>query len=203
MIVYQNQFLQAWFSKGDAPTPITTPTRAKPAVVSTFVPNFGAKAVPGVVAAAFGGARQVNLSTQLKAGEGREVHDLDFTSTSGSGVSNWTTVNQSGTYDRGWVHQQILRGAFSAVLWPMFSSAFFEIYKHTLAPLESNLKTKKSASGKRHPDEAHGPGENTSRPQQCSAAWGSREAKFRQTFSHFCFVIVTFCSCCPKFTKFY
>jgi hypothetical protein len=78
---------------GDAPTPITTPTRAKPAVVSTFVPNFGAKAVPGVVAAAFGGARQVNLSTQLKAGEGREVHDLDFTSTSGSGVSNWTTVN--------------------------------------------------------------------------------------------------------------
>ena len=48
---------------------------------------------------------------------------------------------------------------------------------HTCAPLESNLKTKKDANGKRHPDEAHSPGEETSRPQQCSEAWGSREKK--------------------------
>ena len=38
-------------------------------------------------------------------------------------------------------------------------------------------KTMKSASGKRHPDEAHGAGEETSRPQQCSEAWGSREKR--------------------------
>ena len=36
------------------------------------------------------------------------------------------------------------------------------------APFESNRKTMKSASGKRPPDEAHGPGEETIRPQQCS-----------------------------------
>ena len=35
----------------------------------------------------------------------------------------------------------------------------------------------KNASGKRPPDEAHGPGEETIRPQQCSEAWGSREKK--------------------------
>ena len=43
-------------------------------------------------------------------------------------------------------------------------------YVHTFAPLKSNRKTMKSASGKRHPDEAHGPGEETSRPQQCNEA---------------------------------
>ena len=48
---------------------------------------------------------------------------------------------------------------------------------HTFALLESHLKTKKSASGKRHPDEAHGSGEETSRPQQCSEVSGSREKK--------------------------
>ena len=48
---------------------------------------------------------------------------------------------------------------------------------HTFAPLESNRKTMKSASGKRPPDEAHGPGEVTIRPQQCSEAWGSIEKK--------------------------
>ena len=35
----------------------------------------------------------------------------------------------------------------------------------------------KSASGKRPPDEAHGPGEEIIRPQQSSEAWGSREKK--------------------------
>ena len=35
----------------------------------------------------------------------------------------------------------------------------------------------KNASDKRPPDEAHGPGEETIRPQQCSEAWGSREKK--------------------------
>ena len=35
----------------------------------------------------------------------------------------------------------------------------------------------KSASGKRPPDEAHGPGEETIRPQQCNEAWGDGEKK--------------------------
>ena len=39
------------------------------------------------------------------------------------------------------------------------------------ASLESNKKIMKSASGKRPPDEAHGPGEETIRPQQCSEPW--------------------------------
>ena len=77
--------------------------------------------------------------------------------------------------------------------------------------MDSNRKTMKSASAERPPDEAHGPGEETIRPQQCSEAWGSQEkkvhtgtlhlrtphfckllhrsafknsAEFRQTFSH-------------------
>ena len=33
----------------------------------------------------------------------------------------------------------------------------------------------KSTSGKRPPDEAHGPGEETIRAQQCNEAWGSKE----------------------------
>ena len=41
---------------------------------------------------------------------------------------------------------------------------------HTSAPSESNLKTMKSASGKRHPGEKHNPLEEISRPQQCSEA---------------------------------
>ena len=35
---------------------------------------------------------------------------------------------------------------------------------------DSNLKTKKNASGKRPPDEAHGPGDETIRPQRSSEA---------------------------------
>ena len=35
----------------------------------------------------------------------------------------------------------------------------------------------KSASGNRPPDGAHGPGEETIRPQQCSEAWGRIETK--------------------------
>ena len=54
-----------------------------------------------------------------------------------------------------------------------------EIYKIYIlfAPFDSNLKTMKSASGKRPPDEAHGPGEETIRPQQCSEAERSSEKK--------------------------
>ena len=37
-------------------------------------------------------------------------------------------------------------------------------------PRDSNLKTKKSASGKRPPDEAHGSGDETIRPQRSSEA---------------------------------
>ena len=75
---------------------------------------------------------------------------------------------------------------------------------HTFAPFDSNLETMRSASGKRHPGEKHNPGEETSRPRQCSEACGKyrkegahapldmhrsvfkNSAKFRQTFSHFC-----------------
>ena len=48
---------------------------------------------------------------------------------------------------------------------------------HTFAPLESNWKTMKSASGKRPPDEAHGPGDETIRPQRSSEAESSSEKK--------------------------
>ena len=48
---------------------------------------------------------------------------------------------------------------------------------HTFAPWDSNLKTKKSASGKRPPDEAHGSGDETIRPQRSSEAERSSEKK--------------------------
>ena len=82
---------------------------------------------------------------------------------------------------------------------------------HTFAPWDSNLKTKKNASGKRPPDEAHGPGDETIRPQRSSVAWRSSSApknstKFRQTFLHLCSFIlkIVFISCNsgPKFTDF-
>ena len=60
--------------------------------------------------------------------------------------------------------------------------ALDEIYKiytrplHTFAPWDSNLKTKQSASGKRPPDEAHGSGDETIRPQRSSEAeWSSEK----------------------------
>ena len=79
---------------------------------------------------------------------------------------------------------QTLRGPFSAVSTPSFASKYsFESSRrdlqdvHTFPPLESNLKTMKSASGKRHPGEKHRPGEETGRPQQCSEAWGKQEKR--------------------------
>ena len=45
------------------------------------------------------------------------------------------------------------------------------------APWDSNLKTKKNASGKRPPDEADGLGEETIGPQQSSEAERSSEEK--------------------------
>ena len=48
---------------------------------------------------------------------------------------------------------------------------------HTFAPWDSKLKTKKNASGKRPPDEAHGPGDETIRPQRSSEAKRSSEKK--------------------------
>ena len=50
-------------------------------------------------------------------------------------------------------------------------------FTHTFAPWDSNLKTKKSASGKRPPDEAHGSGDETIRPQRSSEAERSSEKK--------------------------
>ena len=47
----------------------------------------------------------------------------------------------------------------------------------TSAPWDSNLKTMKNASGKRPPDEAHGPGDETIRPQRSSEAERSSEKK--------------------------
>ena len=71
-----------------------------------------------------------------------------------------------------------------------FCSLLLEIYKilihfctafhlgtPTSAPWDSNLKTKKSAAGKRPPDEAHGSGDETIRPQRSSEAEGSSEKK--------------------------
>ena len=43
---------------------------------------------------------------------------------------------------------------------------------HTFEPVDSNLETMKIASSKRQPGEEHNPGEETSRPQQCSEACG-------------------------------
>ena len=47
----------------------------------------------------------------------------------------------------------------------------------TFALWDSNLKTKKSASGKRPPDEAPGSGDETIRPQRSSEAERSSEKK--------------------------
>ena len=70
------------------------------------------------------------------------------------------------------------------VFWEKITEIENEIMKmytntlmRTITPFESNLKTMKSASGKGHPGEKHSPGEETSRPQQCSEAWESREKK--------------------------
>ena len=64
------------------------------------------------------------------------------------------------TLDNFW---QTLKGSFSAVSKPNFASKYsFESSwrdlqdLHAFAPLESNRRTMKSASGKRPPDEAHG-----------------------------------------------
>ena len=48
---------------------------------------------------------------------------------------------------------------------------------HSFAPFDSNQKTMTSASGKRPPDEAHGPREKTIRPQQRSEAGERGEKK--------------------------
>ena len=50
-------------------------------------------------------------------------------------------------------------------------------YRHSFAPSESNLKTTKSAHGKRHPSEKQNAGEVTIRPQQRSEAWGKEIKK--------------------------
>ena len=55
---------------------------------------------------------------------------------------------------------------------------------HTSAPLESYLKTKKSASGKHHPDEAHSPGEETSR-HFCTAPTSKIQLKVVKHFRTF------------------
>ena len=61
--------------------------------------------------------------------------------------------------------------------------AFFGIYKTrkntsiTSAFWDFNLKTKKNASGKRPPDEAHGSRDETIRPQRSSEAERSSEKK--------------------------
>ena len=56
----------------------------------------------------------------------------------------------------------------------------------------------KSASGKRPPDEAHGPGKETIGPQQCSGAWGGRERKVRKArcTNHFCTTLDSNVSAC-------
>ena len=77
-------------------------------------------------------------------------------------------------------------------------------YAHTFALLDSNLETMKNASGKRPPDEAHGPGKEAIR----SAFKNS--ATFRQTFfafsqfyyqnfSDFYLIIFSKSNCCLKF----
>ena len=76
---------------------------------------------------------------------------------------------------------QTLRGPFSALSMPIFASKYsFELawkllarstrFTHfcTSGSLESYIKTMKSASGKRPPDEAHGSGDETIRPQRSS-----------------------------------
>ena len=75
---------------------------------------------------------------------------------------------------------------------------------HTYAPLEFDRKTMKSSSGKRPPDEAHGPGKEAIRPLHPSEFENS--ATFRQTFSHFCSfgfkISRMFYNCCPNFNNF-
>ena len=59
----------------------------------------------------------------------------------------------------------------------MYNTDFCTFWNHTVAPWDSNLKTNKSASGKLPPDEAHGPGDETIRPQRSSEAERSSEKK--------------------------
>ena len=54
---------------------------------------------------------------------------------------------------------------------------YIHVHVHPFAPWDSNLKTKKSASGKRPPDEAHGSGDETIRLQRSSEAGRSSEKK--------------------------
>ena len=68
-------------------------------------------------------------------------------------------------------------------------------YLHTFAPLESNWKTMKSASGKRPPDEAHGPGKEAIRPQQrlCTAPHSKPRLNFVKRFHMFAVLLSQFC----------
>ena len=103
-----------------------------------------------------------------------------------------------------------------------------EVENDASAPLESNRRTLKSASGKR-PPEARSPGKEAIKPQQLCLGESRKEsahvhatlpaevgtfaplriqdsAKFRQTFSHFCSFIFervfNFCNYGSKFTNF-
>ena len=62
-------------------------------------------------------------------------------------------------------------------IYKMYTYASFGEDVHTFAPWDSNPKTKKNASGKRPSDEAHGPGDETIRPQRSSEAERSSEKK--------------------------
>ena len=69
-----------------------------------------------------------------------------------------------------------------------------EIYTiHSFVLLEPNLKTMKSASGKRHPGEKQSTGEETSRPQQRSEAWGSREKNVHKPLCSDSSPVLMFC----------
>ena len=56
--------------------------------------------------------------------------------------------------------------AFPTTTRSIYSTVRYLQDYYSFAPLESKRKTMKSASGKRPPDEAHGPGKEAIRPQQ-------------------------------------
>ena len=83
---------------------------------------------------------------------------------------------------------ETLKDSFSAVSTANFASKHsFESSRRDLqdlhvrlGPWDSNLKTKKNASGKRPPHEAHGSGDETIRPQRSSEAERNSEKKVHE-----------------------
>ena len=96
---------------------------------------------------------------------------------------------------------QTLQRSFSALSKPNFASKYsFESSwrdlqdLHTFALGDSNLKTNNSASGKRPPDETHGPGEETTAPHSTIQLNFAKHFAILQMYSQFLAYVLQFWS---------